>query len=117
MNTRKKIVATIVISLSITHFTTHTMAVNFDPNAVRPVIEHIRTQLQGTVKSACKSLLYLGCGISGLTILAKTIVSKLKAPSEPSQEGKVSFRRRFLPYAIGIGSGFALLTAGYLGLK
>ena len=117
MNTRKKILATIVVSLSMTHFMTHPMAVNFDPNAVKPVIEHVRTQLQGAVKSACKNLLYLGCGLSGLTILTKTIISKLKTSTESPEREKRSFRKRFLPYAIGIGSGIAFLTVGYLGLK
>ncbi len=77
--------------------------------------------LEMVTKSACRNLLFLGCGIAGLSILATTVVmpiiSQYRSSSQSDSLPLNLTRGGLLPYTMGITSGIGLLVGSYLGLR
>jgi len=89
-------------------------------NQIQQAFDGAQRNLEVVTKSACRNLLYLGCGVAGLSILTTTvllpIISQYRSSSQPDEQ-QSNLTRRYLPYAMGITSGIGLLVGSYLGLK
>lgn len=118
---KAKIITIILItalSSSIIHLETRPMSIDTEKltKAATDALDHAQGNLEIVTKSTCRNLLYLGCGLAGLSILTTTLITPIVS-QQKSPKKQMSLTRKFLPYAIGLGSGTALLATSCFGLK
>lgn len=103
--------------------------------SVAAIIEHTKKNMLDVLNRAqhnvefisratCRNLLYLGCGIAGLSILTTTvlipIIKQLRSNSTDTENNpptRIDIASSIGRYALSFSSGIALLATGYFGLR